>query len=101
MSPPFVVVTVTVAVPVPDGNVFGLTVQVVKDAGGAQLRFTWELKPLRAATVMAFVNMAEVPALTVCVVVPEEVMEKSGGPVTVKLTGADVPPGGGSSTYNE
>ena len=37
------------------------------------------------------------PAVTVCVVVPDEVMEKSGGPVMVKLTGADVPPGGGST----
>ena len=38
---------------------------------------------------MALVNMALVPALTVVVVVPEEVTEKSGGGVTVKLTGAE------------
>jgi hypothetical protein len=47
---------------------------------------------------MEFVNVAVVPALTLCVVVPEEVMEKSGGPITVKSKGAEVPPGAGSTT---
>jgi hypothetical protein len=56
------------------------------------------LKPLRGATVIAFVNIAVCPAFTVCVVVPEDVTEKSGGPVTVKLNGADVPAGAGSTT---
>lgn len=98
MSPPFVVLTVTVAVPLADANVFGLTLQVVKDAGDAQLNVTCALNPLSAATVMALVNVAVCPALTVTVVVPEVVREKSGGAVTVKLNGADVPPGAGSTT---
>jgi hypothetical protein len=52
------------------------------------------LKPLPAAIVRAFVNVAVCPAFTVWVVVPDDVTEKSGGPVTVKFTGADVVPGG-------
>jgi hypothetical protein len=32
------------------------------------------------------------------VVVPEDVMVKSGGGVTVKFTGLEYPPGGGSMT---
>ena len=46
---------------------------------------------------IAFVNVAVEPALTVWVVVPEEVIEKSGGGVTVKLNGVEVPPGAGST----
>lgn len=98
MSPFFVVVTVTVAVPLPEVRVLGLTLQVVKDAGVAQIKATWALNPLSGETVMALVNVAVCPALTVTVVVPEVVREKSGGAVTVKLNGADVPPGAGSTT---
>jgi len=36
------------------------------------------------------VNVAVCPALIVCVVVPVEVMEKSGGGVTVKFTALEV-----------
>lgn len=99
MSPPFVVVTVTVAVPLPEANVFGLTLHVVKDAGGPQVKLTWALNPASAETVIALVKVAVWPALTVSVVVPVGVREKSGGAVTVKLDGADVPPGAGSTTY--
>jgi hypothetical protein len=35
------------------------------------------------------VNVAVWPAATVWVVVPDDVTEKSGGPVTVKFTGAE------------
>jgi hypothetical protein len=98
MSPPFVVDTVTVAVPLPEANIFGLTLQVVKDAGGAQLKLTCALNPASGETVIAFVKVAVCPALT-ATAVPEEVREKSGGAVTVKLKGAEVPPGAGSTTY--
>ena len=97
MSPPFVVATVTVAVPLPEANVFGLTLHVVKDAGGAQLNVTWALNPASGETVIALVKVAVCPALTVTGF-PEEVREKSGGAVTVKLNGAEVPAGDGSTT---
>ena len=90
--------TVTVAVPLPEGNELGLTLHVVKDAGGAQLNVTWALKPASGETVIALVNVAVCPAPMVTAVVPEEVREKSGGGVTVKLNGAEVPPGAGSTT---
>ncbi len=98
------VVTVTVAVPLPLANIFGLTAQVVWVAaiGSEQDRLTCEANPFCDVTEMALVNVAGWPALTVCVVGPEEVMEKSGGGgggETVKLKGADVPAGGGSMTY--
>ncbi len=44
---------------------------------------------MRAETVMAFVNVAVWPAFTVCVVVPAEVTEKSGGAVTVSVKVAE------------
>jgi hypothetical protein len=93
-----VVVTETEAVPLPLANIFGLTAHVVIVAGGAQVKFTCALNPLSAETVMALVNVAVCPALIVCVVVPVEVIEKSGGGVTVKLNGAEEPPGEGSTT---
>src|SRR5579859_5028936 len=84
-TPRDVVVTITVAVPLPEANMLGLTVHVVPDAanGREQDKFTCELKPLSAATVRAFAKVAVWPALTVCAVVPEAVTEKSGGGVTV------------------
>lgn len=96
--PRAVVVTVTVAVPLPDANTFGLTAQVVAFAvvGREQDKLTCDEKPFCAAIEMAFVNVAVWPALTVCVVVPEEVIVKSGGGgggVTVMLKGRDIPPG--------
>ena len=78
--------TVTVAVPLPEANVFGLTLQVVRDAGGVQVNVTWALNPLSGETVRALVKVAVCPALTVIEVVPEVVREKSGGGVTVIVT---------------
>jgi len=100
------VVTMTEAVPLPVANVFGFTAQVVAVAatGREQDKLTCALKPLRTPTAMVLVNVAVWPAFTVCVVVPELVTEKSGGgggAVTVKFTGAEVPPGAGSTTYRE
>lgn len=99
--PRAVVVTVTVAVPLPEANMLGATVQVVAlaEIGREQDKFTCAEKPLWAATEIALVNVADCPAATVCEVVPDEVMVKSGGGVTVKLKAADVPPGAGSTTY--
>lgn len=100
IRPRAMVVTVTVAVPLPVANVFGFAAQVVAVAadGSEQDKLTWAENPLSADTVMAFVNVAVCPAFTVCVVAPEVATEKSGGPVTVKLKGAEVPPGAGSTT---
>jgi hypothetical protein len=94
------VVTITLAVPLPLANMFGFTVQVVWDAaiGREHDRVTCEEKPFWAATEIALVNVAVWPALTVCVVAPVDVTAKSGGGVTVKLAGAEVPPGDGSTT---
>ena len=85
------VVTVTVAMPLPEAKVLGVTVQAVAVAasGREQDKLTCDEKPLWAVTEITFVNVAVWPAATVCVVVPDEVMEKSGGPATMKLTGAD------------
>ena len=90
------VVTLTLAVPLPLASILGFTVHVVWVAatGREQDKLTCEAKPFCAAIEIAFVNVAVVPALTDCVVVPVEDMEKSGGPVSVKLNGAEVPPGG-------
>jgi hypothetical protein len=94
------VVTLTLAVPLPLAKTFGFTEQVVLLAliGREQERFTCEAKPLCAVTEMAFVNVAVWPAFTACVIVPVEVMEKSGGPVTVKLAELEVPPPEGFTT---
>ena len=99
MRPRAVVVTVTVALPLVSTS--GLTVQVVAFAvtGREQIKLTCAEKPLRSETEMTLVNVAVWPALTVCVAVPVEVMEKSGGGVIVKLNGAEVPPGAASTTY--
>jgi hypothetical protein len=85
------VVTVTVAVPLPVAKVLGLAEQVVLAAavGREQDKVTLAEKPLRAETVMAFVNVAVWPALTVCVVVPAEVTEKAGGAVTISVKVAE------------
>lgn len=66
----------------------GVTVQVVPDAanGIEHDKLTCALKPLRGATEIAFMKVAVWPALTVCVVVPDVVTEKSGGGVTVSVT---------------
>jgi hypothetical protein len=82
------VVTVTVALPLPVAKDLGLTEQVVEvaETGSEQDTFTWAEKPDCAAMVIAFVKVAVWPAATVCEVVPVEVIEKSGGPVTVKFT---------------
>ena len=85
--PRAIVVAVTVAVPLPEGSDAGLMEQVVAVAanGSEQVKVTCELKPLMADTVTALVKVAVWPAFTVCVVVPEAVMEKSGGGVTVSV----------------
>jgi hypothetical protein len=54
--------------------------------GNEQDKLTWDAKPFCAVTDVALVKVAVWPAFTVCVVVPVEVMEKSGAR-TVKLTG--------------
>ena len=94
------VVTLTLTVPLPLASMFGLTVHVVAVAatGREQDKLTCDEKPLFAVTEIAFVKLAVCPAGIVCVVIPEDVIEKSGGSVTVKLTGDDVPPGVGSIT---
>jgi hypothetical protein len=94
------VVTVTLTLPLPVAREGGLTVQVVAVAGGGQEKLTGDEKPPIAATEIALGNVAGWPAETVCEVVPVEVMEKSGGTVTVKLKGLEIPPGGGSNTDN-
>jgi hypothetical protein len=99
-SPRTVVFTITDAVPLPDGNEFGFTLQEVAVAfvGIVHVNATAAENPFCAATLIAFANVAVVPAGTVTLVVPTEVIEKSGGPVTVKFIGTEVPPGGGSTT---
>src|SRR5690349_21331672 len=96
------VVTLTVAVPLPFGNRLGFTPQVVKvaETGKAQDRSTAEEKPFWAEMEIALVNVAVCPALIVCVVVPVEVMEKSGGGVTVKFTALEVGAGMGLTTVS-
>ena len=100
-SPRAIVVTMTEEVPLPVGNEGGLTEQVVAVAatGRAQVKLTCAEKLFCGAMVSTFENVAGWPAGTVSVVVPEEVIVKSGGPVTVKLKGAEVPAGAGSTTY--
>jgi hypothetical protein len=97
-----VVVTVTVALPLPDGKAAGFTEQVVAvaAAGSVQDKLTCEIKPLSAETEIAFGKVAGLPAVTVTEVVPEEVMEKSGdgGALTMKLNGAEAPAAIGSTT---
>src|SRR5260370_26317507 len=98
------VVTLTVAEPLPEANMLGVTVHVVVAVtanGREQDKLTCAEKPLRAETVMALVNVAVWPAFTVCVVVPVAVTEKSGGGGgggTGKVTGLEVPGGAGSTT---
>ena len=67
MKPRAMVVTVTVAVPLPDANTFGFTVQVVAVAvsGREQDKLTCDEKPLCGVTEIAFVNVAVCPAGTV------------------------------------
>jgi len=91
-KPRTMVVTITVAVALPEGIDAGLTEHVVAVAaiGREQDKLSWAEKPLWAVTEIAFVKVAVWPAVTVWLVEPEEVMEKSGGPVTMKLNGADV-----------
>lgn len=80
--PRAMVVTLTLAVPLPLANTFGFTVQVVLVAaiGREQDKLTGDANPFCAVTEMALVKVAVWPALTVCVVVPVEVMLKSIGP---------------------
>jgi len=82
-----VVVTLTLAIPLPDANMFGLTTQMVAVAatGKEQAKLTCEENPPCEETVIAFVNVAVWPALTVCDVGPEAVREKSGGRTTVSV----------------
>jgi len=91
-SPRAMVLTITEAVPLPVGKEAGLTEQVVAVAvaGRVQIKLTCAEKPFCGAMVITFVNVAGWPAGTVSVVVPDEVMEKSGGPATMKLIGAEV-----------
>ena len=88
------VVTCTDAVPLPVGNEFGATLQVTAFAGSEQLSATLDEKLFSAAIDIAFVKFAVVPAGTVKLVVPLDATEKSGGPVTIKLNGADAPDNG-------
>ena len=61
---------------------------------------TCPVNPFRALTLIAFVNVAVWPAVTVCVPCPAAtVNEKSGCPVTVKFAVA-LPPGKGSTTVS-
>lgn len=82
-----VVVTETLAVPLPLANTFGFTVQVVLVAaiGREQDKLTGDANPFCAVTEMALVKVAVWPALTVCVVVPVEAMAKSAVGVKVKF----------------
>ena len=66
-KPRAMVVTVTVAVPLPVANIFGLTAQVVWVAaiGSEQDRLTCEARPSCAVTEIALVNVAFWPAFTV------------------------------------
>jgi hypothetical protein len=95
------VVTETVAVPLPDAKEFGLIEQCVSVAlnGVEQLNATAEENPPWPAMTIAFANIAVDPAATVTLVVPVDVIEKSGGPVTVKFVVA-LPPGKGSVTVS-
>src|SRR5258708_2283477 len=99
-KPRTMVVTITEAVPLPEANTFGLTAQVVAVAvrGREQDKLTCDENPLWAVTEITFVKVAVWPAATVTDVVPDEVMEKSGGAVTMKLNGADAPAAIGSTT---
>lgn len=85
--PRAMVVTLTPAVPLPLGSMFGLTAQVVSVAatGSEQDKLTCKAKPFWAVTVIALLNVAVCPALTVCVVVPVALMEKWGGRENVKF----------------
>jgi hypothetical protein len=98
--PRAIVVTETVAVPLPEAKELGLIEQCVSVAlnGVEQLNATAEENPLWPAMTIAFVNVAVDPAATVTLVVPIDVIEKSGGPETVKLTGAEAAAGAGSTT---
>jgi hypothetical protein len=81
-KPRAVVVTVSVAVPVPEARLLGLRLQVVAEADKEQLKLTWEVKPFSGETEMALEKTAIWPALIVWVVTPEDVREKSGGEET-------------------
>lgn len=97
-SPRAVVVTTTFA-DCPAVSVLGITEQVTACAGRVHVALTDPANPLSAFTVITFVNVAVWPALTVCEAWPAATLnEKSGGPVTMKLKGADVPAGGASTT---
>jgi hypothetical protein len=88
-------------VPLPDTKEFGLIEQCVSVAlnGVEQLNATAEANPLWPAMTIVFVNVAVDPAATVTLVVPVDIIEKSGGPVTVKFVVA-LPPGKGSTTVS-
>lgn len=88
-----IVVTVTEAVPLPDGDEAGVTAQVVAIAGGMQLSATAEAKPSVPVTPIAFENVAVCPANTVNAVLPCAAMVKSG-PTTVSTAGTGRAPAG-------
>lgn len=93
-----IVVTVTLA-DWPALRTFWLSIHVVAWAGSVHATLTCPVNPFTALTVIALVNVAVFPALTVCEPCPAAtVNEKSGGPVTVRLKGAEVPAGAGSTT---
>lgn len=81
------VVTLTVAVPLPLATILGFTVQVALAAatGKEQDKLTGEAKPFCGVTEIELVKVAVWPAVTVCAVVPVEVMAKSGLGVKVKF----------------
>src|SRR5258708_17262869 len=86
--------------PLPLGSVLGVTLQVTAFAGSEQPNATLDEKLFSAAIDIALVKSAVVPAGTVKLVTPLEATEKSGGPVTMKLNGKDVPPGYASITLS-
>src|SRR5260370_42278839 len=104
MRPRAMVVTLTVAEPLPEANMLGVTVHVVVAVaaiGREQDRLTCDAKPFCGVTEIALVNVAVWPAFTVCVVVPVAVTEKSGGGGgggTGKVTGLGIPSRGRGPT---
>jgi hypothetical protein len=85
-----VVVTMTVADCAAISE-FWLSAHVVACAGDVHETFTNPVNPFTALTVIALVNVAVWPAVTVCEPCPAATLnEKSGGPVTVKFTELEV-----------